>query len=179
MDESEIQHADSMKQMFASLAAMINRRRSAKGITMTQFGSNNDGDVADYLVTATLYFGSKNIKYITDSQQQRSLSLLMANLIVNLKGPAAVWYDRQEHLRDQLLHLRQNNFTCLKDFVSAFLHIICKKGLAIEIRQEVTLHQFRNTTNAISFALMYNRTHAVVSGKCVASQAVMMLTFAW
>ncbi|OWZ12426.1 polyprotein [Phytophthora megakarya] len=85
--------------------------------------------------------------------------------------------DHQEHLHDQLLRLRQNNITCLEDYVSAFRHVICKvedmsdidkvmhfqKGFVVEIRQEVKLRQFRNTTDAISFALMYDRTHAVGS----------------
>ncbi|EGZ09271.1 hypothetical protein PHYSODRAFT_375314, partial [Phytophthora sojae] len=35
-----------------------------------------------------------------------------------------------------------------------------QKGLVVEIKQEVKLRQFRNTTDAISFALMYDRTHA-------------------
>ncbi|KAE8895087.1 hypothetical protein PF002_g22878 [Phytophthora fragariae] len=168
---------------------------------MPKFSGTKDDDVADYLFSAKLYFESKNIKYGADSPQQRPLSLLVANL----KGPAAAWYreyvshdgnflhsvtqfeelltseftttDRQEHLRDQLLRLRQNNFTCLEDYVAAFRHIICKveemsdidkvmhfqKGLVVEIKQEVKLRQFRNTTDAISFALMYDRTHAVGS----------------
>ncbi|KAG2901125.1 hypothetical protein PC115_g15959 [Phytophthora cactorum] len=85
--------------------------------------------------------------------------------------------DRQEHLRDQLLRLWQTNFGCLEDYVAAFRSIICKiedmsdidkvmhfqKGLVVEIRQEVKLSQFRSTTEAISFALMYDRTHNVGS----------------
>ncbi|GMF29442.1 unnamed protein product [Phytophthora fragariaefolia] len=168
------------------------REYRAEGITMPKFSGTKDDDVADYLFSAKLYFESKNIKYGADSPQQRPLSLLVANL----KGPAAAWYreyvshdgnflhsvtqfeepltsefttpDRQEHLRDQLLRLRQNNFTCLEDYVSAFRHIICKveemseidkvmhfqKGLVVAIKQEVKLRQFRNTTDAISFALM-------------------------
>ncbi|GMF43884.1 unnamed protein product [Phytophthora fragariaefolia] len=145
-----------------------------------------DEDVTDYIFSAKLYFESKNVKYGEDSPQQRPLSLLVANL----KGPAAAWYreyvshdgnilhsvtqfeelltseftpppDRQEHLRDQLLRLRQNNFQCLQDYVSAFRHIICK---------EVKLHQFRTTTDAISFALMYDRTHAVGSRRTHANR---------
>ncbi|KAG6606606.1 uncharacterized protein IUM83_19049 [Phytophthora cinnamomi] len=245
MDEATMQHADSVQQMFASLAAMMHEQQQfmaqtaelqrqmaatlqqqqqqqsvsqqqqppspepspqdtreyrAEGITMPKFSGTKDDDVADYLFSAKLYFESKNIKYGVDSPQQRPLSLLVANL----KGPAAAWYreyvshdgnflhsvtqfeelltsefttpDRQEHLRDQLLRLRQNNFTCLEDYVSAFRHIICKvedmsdidkvmhfqKGLVVEIRQEVKLRQFRNTTDAISFALMYDRTHQSV-----------------
>lgn len=83
--------------------------------------------------------------------------------------------DKQEHLRDKLLSLRQFNVACLEDYVSSFRNIICKvedmsdidkvmhfqKGLSVEIRQEVKLRQFRNTTDAISFALMYDRTHSV------------------
>ncbi|GMF26396.1 unnamed protein product [Phytophthora lilii] len=38
-----------------------------------------------------------------------------------------------------------------------------QKGLLVEIRQEVKLRQFRSTTEAISFALMYDRTHNVGS----------------
>ncbi|EGZ04670.1 hypothetical protein PHYSODRAFT_535906 [Phytophthora sojae] len=131
---------------------------------MPMFSGTKDDDVADYLFSAKLYFESKNIKYGADSPQQRHLSLLVANL----KGPAAAWY------REFLLRLRQNNFTCLEDYVSAFRHIICKveemsdidkvmhfqKGLVVEIKQEVKLRQFRNTTDANSFALMYDRTHA-------------------
>ncbi|EGZ29668.1 hypothetical protein PHYSODRAFT_390312, partial [Phytophthora sojae] len=131
---------------------------------MPKFSGTKDDDVADYLFSAKLYFESKNIKYGADSPQQRPLSLLVANL----KGPAAAWY------REYLLRLRQNNFTSLEDYVSAFRHIICKveemsdidkvmhfqKGLVVEIKQEVKLRQFRNTTDAISFALMYDRTHA-------------------
>ncbi|KAE8958035.1 hypothetical protein PF011_g30928 [Phytophthora fragariae] len=177
------------------------REYRAEGITMPKFSGTKDDDVADYLFSAKLYFESMNIKYGADSPQQRPLSLLVANL----KGPAAAWYreyvshdgnflhsvtqfeelltsefttpDRQEHLRDQLLRLRQNNFTCLEDYVAAFRHIICKveemsdidkvmhfqKGLVVEIKQKVKLRQFRNTTDAISFALMYDRTHAVGS----------------
>ncbi|KAG3113320.1 hypothetical protein PI124_g5075 [Phytophthora idaei] len=85
--------------------------------------------------------------------------------------------DRQEHLRDQLLRLWQTNFGCLEDYVAAFRSIICKiedmsdidkvmhfqKELVVEIRQEVKLSQFRSTTEAISFALMYDRTHNVGS----------------
>ncbi|EGZ16628.1 hypothetical protein PHYSODRAFT_460469, partial [Phytophthora sojae] len=129
-----------------------------------KFSGTKDDDVADYLFSAKLYFELKNIKYGADSPQQRPLSLSVANL----KGPAAAWY------REYLLRLRQNNFACLEDYVSAFRHIICKvedmsdidkvmhfqKGLVVEIRQEVKLRQFRNTTDAISFALMYDRTHA-------------------
>ncbi|KAE9271682.1 hypothetical protein PF001_g28270 [Phytophthora fragariae] len=246
MDEAALQHADSVQQMFASLAAMMHEQQQfmaqtaelqrqmaatlqqqqqqqstsqqqqpsvadssspdtreyrAEGITMPKFSGTKDDDVADYLFSAKLYFESKNIKYGADSPQQRPLSLLVANL----KGPAAAWYreyvshdgnflhsvtlfeelltselttpDRQEHLRDQLIRLRQNNFTCLEDYVAAFRHIICKveemsdidkvmhfqKGLVVEIKQEVKLRQFRNTTDAISFALMYDRTHAVGS----------------
>ncbi|KAG3245589.1 hypothetical protein PI124_g9679 [Phytophthora idaei] len=85
--------------------------------------------------------------------------------------------DRQERLHDQLLRLRQTNFVCLEDYVAAFRSIICKiedmsdidkvmhfqKGLVVEIRQEVKLRLFRSTTEAISFALMYGRTHNVGS----------------
>ncbi|GMF21308.1 unnamed protein product [Phytophthora lilii] len=249
MDETQMQHADSVQQMFASLAAMMReqqqfmaqtaelqrqmaatlqqqqqqsatqqqqspspepsspdtRKYRAEGITMPKFAGTKDDDVADYLFSAKLYFESKNIKYSADAPQQRPLSLLVANL----KGLAAAWYrehvchdgnflhsvtqfeelltsefttpDRQEHLRDQLLRLRQKNFTCLEDYVSAFRHIICKvedmsdidkvmhfqKGLVVEIRQEVKLRQFRNTTDAISFALMYERTHAVSTNQDV------------
>ncbi|EGZ04933.1 hypothetical protein PHYSODRAFT_389049, partial [Phytophthora sojae] len=131
---------------------------------MPKFSGTKDDDVADYLFSAKFYFESKNIKYGADSPQQRPLSLLVANL----KGPAAAWY------REYLLRLHQNNFTCLEDYVSAFRHIMCKveemsdidkvmhfqKGLVVEIKQEVKLRQFRNTADAISFALMYDRTHA-------------------
>ncbi|KAG6616636.1 uncharacterized protein IUM83_13048 [Phytophthora cinnamomi] len=146
---------------------------------MPKFAGTKDDDVADYLFSAKLYFESKNIKYGVDSPQQRPLSLLVANL----KGPAAAWYseygshefeelltsefttpDWQKHLRDQLLRLRQNNFTCLEDYGSAFRHIICKvedmsyidKVMYFQkgFRQEVKLRPFRNTTDAISFALM-------------------------
>ncbi|GMF23065.1 unnamed protein product [Phytophthora lilii] len=178
-----------------------NREYRAEGIKMPTFAGTKEDDVDDYMFSAKLYFESKNIKYEGTALQQRPLSLLVANL----KGPAAVWYreyvshdgnflqsvtqfeelltaeftapDRQEHLRDQLLRLRQKNFSCLEDYVSAFRGIICKvqdmsaidqvmhfqKGLLVEIRQEVKLRQFRNTTEAISFALMYDRTHNVGS----------------
>ncbi|EGZ09026.1 hypothetical protein PHYSODRAFT_386631, partial [Phytophthora sojae] len=143
---------------------------------MPKFSGTKDDDVADYLFSAKLYFESKNIKYGADSPQQRPLSLLVANL----KGPAAAWY------REYLLLLRQNNFTCLEDYVSAFRHIICKveemsdidkvmhfqKGLVVEIKQEVKLRQFRNTTDAISFALMYDRTHALGSRRTNSSHHV-------
>ncbi|GMF44656.1 unnamed protein product [Phytophthora fragariaefolia] len=182
-------------------SAADSREYRAEGITMPKFSGHKDDDVADYLFSANLYFESKSIKYGAEAPQQRPLSLLVANL----KGHAAAWYleyvshdgnflhsvqqfeellaseftapDRQEHLSDQLLRLRQNNFMCLEDYVSAFRHIICKvedmsdidkvmcfqKGLVVEIWQEVKLRQFRNTTDAISFALMYDRTHAVSS----------------
>ncbi|KAL4110595.1 hypothetical protein PRIC1_002286 [Phytophthora ramorum] len=38
-----------------------------------------------------------------------------------------------------------------------------QKGLLTDIKQEVKLRQFRTTTEAISFALMYDRTHFVSS----------------
>ncbi|OWZ05571.1 hypothetical protein PHMEG_00022318 [Phytophthora megakarya] len=119
------------------------------------------------MFSAKLYFESKNIKYGADAPQQRPLSLL----VTNLKGQAAAWY---QHLRDHLLRLRQNNFSCLEDYVASFRIILCKvkdmsdidkvmhfqKGLVMVIRQEVKLRQFRNTTDAISFALMYDRAHS-------------------
>ncbi|POM57592.1 Hypothetical protein PHPALM_37872 [Phytophthora palmivora] len=217
MDEAAMQHADSMQQMFASLAAMMREQQQfmaqsaelqrqmaatlqqqqqqqsvpdsssqdtreyrAEGITMPKFSGTKDDDVADYLFSAKLYFESKNIKYGADSPQQRPLSLLFEELLTSeFTTP-----DRQEHLRDQLLRLRQNNFPCLEDYVSAFWHIICKvedmsdidkvmhfqKGLVVEIRQEVKLRQFRNTTDAIAFAIMYDRTHAVGSRRTNANR---------
>ncbi|GMF14584.1 unnamed protein product [Phytophthora lilii] len=152
------------------------REYRAEDIKMPTFYGTKDDDVADYM---------------------------SASGLANLKGPAAAWYreyvshegnflqsvaqfeelmtseftapDKQEHLRDLLLRLRQKNFACLEDYVSSFRSIICKvedmsdidkvmhfqKGLLVEIRQEVMLRQFRNTTDAISFALMYDRTHSV------------------
>ncbi|GMF24419.1 unnamed protein product [Phytophthora lilii] len=153
-----------------------NREYRAEGIKMPTFAGTKEDDVDDYMFSVRLYFESKNIKYEGTAPQQCPLSLLVANL----KGPAAAWYreyvshdgnflqsvtqfeelltaeftapDRQEHLRDQLLRLRQKNVSCLEDY-----------GLLVEIRQEVKLRQFRNTTEAISFALMYDRTHNVGS----------------
>ncbi|EEY70556.1 uncharacterized protein PITG_05996 [Phytophthora infestans T30-4] len=124
-----------------------------------------DADVANYMFSARLYFESKNIQYGDQSSQQRPLALLVANL----KGPAAAWY---REVADE-----RKNVACLEDYVSSFRNIICKvedmsdidkvmhfqKGLSVEIRQEVKLRQFRNTTDAISFALMYDRTHSVAS----------------
>ncbi|EGZ09270.1 hypothetical protein PHYSODRAFT_339622, partial [Phytophthora sojae] len=196
MDEAAMQHADSVQQMFVSLAAMmreqqqfmaqtaelqrqmaatLQQQRQQQSTSQQQQPSvadwhhhaevlrHKDDDVADYLFSAKLYFESKNIKYGADSPQQRPLSLLFEELLTSeFTTPV-----RQEHLRDQLLRLRQNNFTCLEDYVSAFRHIIYKveemsdidkvmhfqKGLVVEIKQEVKLRQFRNTTDAISFAL--------------------------
>ncbi|GMF28719.1 unnamed protein product [Phytophthora fragariaefolia] len=153
------------------------REFRAEGISMPKFGGKKDED-------------------------QRPLSLLVASL----QGPAAAWYreyvshdgnvvhsvahlgellsneftapDRQ-HLRDQLLRLKQSNIPCLEDSVSTFRGIICKvedisdidkvmyfqKGLVTEIQQEVKLRQFRSTTEVVSFALRYERTHRVSRGQ--------------
>ncbi|KAG6623047.1 Enolase [Phytophthora cinnamomi] len=83
---------------------------------MPRFSGTKDDDVADYLFSAKLYFESKNIKNFLHSVTQFE-ELLTSEFTTP---------DRQEHLRDQLLRLRQNNFTCLEDYVSAFRHIICK-----------------------------------------------------
>uniref|UniRef100_H3GRH5 Reverse transcriptase n=1 Tax=Phytophthora ramorum TaxID=164328 RepID=H3GRH5_PHYRM len=181
--------------------AVDTREYRAEGITMPKFSGTKEDDVGDYMFSAKLYFESKNIKYGSEAPQQRPLSLLVANL----KGPAAAWYreyvfhdghflhsvtqfeefltseftapDRQEHLRNQLLRLRQRNCSCLEDYVATFRGLICKvedmsdidkvmhfqKGLLTDIKQEVKLRQFRTTTEAISFALMYDRTHFVSS----------------
>ncbi|GMF14946.1 unnamed protein product [Phytophthora lilii] len=126
------------------------REYCEEGIIMPTFHGMKDDDVADYMFSARLYFDSKNIQYGDDAPQQRPLSLLVANL----KGPAAAWYrkyvshegnflqsvaqfeelltseftapDKQEHLRDQLLRLRQKYFACLEDDVSSFRNIMCK-----------------------------------------------------
>ncbi|GMF56052.1 unnamed protein product [Phytophthora fragariaefolia] len=168
---------------------------------MPKFGGKKDEDVADFMFSAKLYFESKNLPYGDNSPQQLPLSLLVASL----QGPAAAWYreyvshdgnvvhsvahleellsneftapDRQEHLRDQLLRLKQSNFACLEDYVSAFRGITCKvedmsdngmhfqKGLVTEIQQEVKPCQFGSTTEAISFALRYKQTHRVSRGQ--------------
>ncbi|GMF52311.1 unnamed protein product [Phytophthora fragariaefolia] len=147
------------------------REFRAEGISMPKFGGKKDEDVADFMFSAKLYFESKNIPYGANSPQQRPLSLL----VVSLHGPVAAWYrmcrmratpctlpriwrscflmssrpDGQEHLRDQLLKLKQSNFSCLEVYVSAFRGIICKvedmsdidkvmhfqKGLVTEIKQ--------------------------------------------
>ncbi|POM72171.1 Hypothetical protein PHPALM_11157, partial [Phytophthora palmivora] len=217
-----MQHADSMQQMFASLAAMMREQQQfmaqsaelqrqmaatlqqqqqqqsvpdsssqdtreyrAEGITMPKFSGTKDDDVADYLFSAKLYFESKNInsglvpRVRLPRRELPALTQFEELLTSEFTPP-----DRQEHLRDQLLRLRQNNFPCLEDYVSAFWHIICKvedmsdidkvmhfqKGLVVEIRQEVKLRQFRNTTDAIAFAIMYDRTHAVGSHRTNANR---------
>ncbi|GMF42018.1 unnamed protein product [Phytophthora fragariaefolia] len=197
MDEQALQHGDSLQQMFASLAAMVHEQQQqfmaqtaelqhkmvatlqqqqqapapqqpqhqsseaqalatreypAEGITMPKFSGTKEDDVGGYMFSAKLYFESKNINEFT--------------------AP-----DRQELLRDQLLRLRQKNFSCLEDYAAAFRAIIGKvedmsdidkvmhfqKVMLTEGKQEVKLRQFRTTTEAISFALMYDRTHGVSS----------------
>ncbi|GMF14672.1 unnamed protein product [Phytophthora lilii] len=198
---SNNQRQSRQQQQPSESSALDTREYRAEGITMLKFSGTKEDDVGDYMFSAKLYFESKNIQYGSEAPQQRPLSLLVANL----KGPAAAWYreyvshdghflrsvtqfeellsseftapDRQEHLRDQLLRLRQRNFSCLEDYVAAFRGIICKvedmsdidkvmhfqKGLLTDIKQEVKLRQFRTTTDAIAFALMYDRTHFVSS----------------
>ncbi|KAG2785376.1 hypothetical protein Pcac1_g4803 [Phytophthora cactorum] len=227
MDEAAMQHADSVQQMFASLAAMMREQQQfmaqtaelqrqmaatlqqqqqvpapqqqqqqqqssessaldareyrAEGITIPRFSGTKEDDVGDYMFSAKLYFESKNIKpaaawyreYVShDGNFLHSVTQFEELLTSEFTAP-----DRQEHLRDQLLRQRQKNFSCLEDYVAAFRGIICKvedmsdidkamhfqKGLLNDIKQEVKLRQFRTTTDAISFALMYDCTHFVSS----------------
>ncbi|GMF50342.1 unnamed protein product [Phytophthora fragariaefolia] len=116
---------------------------------MPKFSGTKEDAAGDYKFSAKLYFESKNINAL----------------------------DRQEHLRNQLPRLRQKNFSCLEDYVAAFGAIIGKvegmsdidkvmhfqKGLLTEGKQEVKLRRFRAMMEAISFVLMYDRTHGVAS----------------
>lgn len=68
--------------------------------------------------------------------------------------------DIQESLRDQLFRLRQRDFLCLEGYVAAFCNTICKvtemsplgihfqKRLALELRGEVSLRQFRASSRS-------------------------------
>ncbi|GMF18187.1 unnamed protein product [Phytophthora lilii] len=62
-----------------------NREYRAEGIKMPTFAGTKEDDVDDYMLSAKLYFESKNIEYEGTAPQQRPLSLLVANL----NGPAA------------------------------------------------------------------------------------------
>ncbi|OWZ12814.1 LOW QUALITY PROTEIN: hypothetical protein PHMEG_00013966 [Phytophthora megakarya] len=78
------QQQQSSQQQTTDTSAPDSREYQADGIAMPKSFGKKDDDIGDYMISAKLYFESKNIKDGADAPQQRPLSLLVANL----KGPA-------------------------------------------------------------------------------------------